>query len=135
LQSSRKTSYNCSLENYYWNGHSFGPSVKRVNEVGVDRQVRLEALLRVRLHELDHNAEVRSAVRPDGKIDVTVVSRLFEGKDSRDREALFWPVFDPVPKSELIYLTYCLLLTPDEARRDFGEMLSEPGNRGENWDE
>jgi hypothetical protein len=113
----------------------FGPWVKRVNEAGVDRQVRLEALLRERFHDMDPDAVVRSAVRPDGKVDLTVVSRLFEGKDSREREGLFWPVFDPVPKSELIYLTYSLLLTPDEARHDFGETPLALGACAENWDE
>ena len=100
-----------------------------------DRQQRLERLLSERWCEQDPDAVVRSSVRPDGKVDITVVSSLFEGRDSREREGIFWPVFDPVPKSELIYMTYCLLLTPEESNRNFSEGAAAQADQAENWDE
>lgn len=106
-----------------------------VHEEANDRQVRLETLVREQAAQWDPDARVTALVRPDGKVDITVVSRLFEGKDSRDREAAFWPVFDPVPKSELIYLTYCLLLTPaEEAAGSFRAAPAAP-SEPENWDD
>ncbi|HZO91157.1 MAG TPA: hypothetical protein VFB38_22720 [Chthonomonadaceae bacterium] len=83
------------------------------------RQERLERIVRERWGARDPEAQVTSVLRPDGKVDMTVVSRLFEGLGGLEREALFWPTFDPVPKSDLIYMTYCLLLTPEEAARHF----------------
>jgi len=103
-------------------------------EAAGTRQSRLDALIRECLAEWDPEAIVRSAIRPDGKLDITVISGRFEGRDSREREADFWPALDPVPKPEMVYLTYCLLLTPEEAERSFG---AEPvvAATGENWDE
>ena len=103
-------------------------------EAASERQARLAELIRAGLAEWDAEAVVRSTVRPDGKIDTTVVSRRFEGRDSREREADFWPALDPVPKSEMVYLTYCLLLTPEEAERSFSE-TPVVSAAGENWDE
>ena len=80
---------------------------------------RLEDLVRERWGEQDPAVQVSSVLRAGGKIDMTVISDLFAGKDGLEREAFFWPVFDPVPKSELIYMTYCLLLTPEEASLHF----------------
>jgi hypothetical protein len=82
-------------------------------------QSRLEAVVREQWGERDPEVQVSSVLREDGKVDMTVVSRLFEGKDGLEREAFFWPTFAPVPKSDLIYMTYCLLLTPEEAARHF----------------
>ena len=55
---------------------------------------------RVRLHEKivliwsEEEAEVISRLRPDGMVDVTVVSVCFEGLMGPEREALFWPAFE-----------------------------------------
>jgi len=131
-----KNGYNGGIENDALVTSGLRISGNRVDERAVaDRRAGLEALLRERLNELDSDAQVRFAIRPDGKVDITVVSVLFEGKDSREREALFWPVFDPVPKSELIHLTYCLLLTPEEARLQFNDREVSSGGNAENWDE
>jgi hypothetical protein len=78
-------------------------------------QARLEQLIRERWSVLDPEVVVSSRLREGMKIDITVISRSFEGKDDLERSASFWPVFEPVPRSELIYMTYCLLLTPEEA--------------------
>jgi hypothetical protein len=82
-----------------------------------DLQGRLENLVREQWSARDPEARVISRLREGGKIDLTIVSRLFAGQDGLEREALFWPVFASVPKSELIYMTYCLLLTPEEAEK------------------
>jgi hypothetical protein len=103
-------------------------------EATASRQARLDALIRECLAKWDPEAIVRSAIRPDGKLDITVVSRRFEGRDSREREADFWPALDLVPKPEMVYLTYCLLLTPEEAERSFGVAPAVTA-MGENWDE
>ena len=93
----------------------------------------LEALIRDCVTGWDAETVVRCAVRPDGKQDLTIISQRFEGLDSREREAIFWPVLDPVPKPEMIHLTYCLLLTPDEAARSFG--VASLVSAAEDWDE
>jgi hypothetical protein len=103
-------------------------------KTAADRGESLTALIRSCAAAWDPQSEVRANARPDGKLDVTVISGRFEGLDSRSREAEFWPALEPVPKSEMIYLTYCLLLTPQEAEHDFGSAQTE-ADRAENWDE
>lgn len=98
-----------------------------------ERPARLEGLIRECVSGWDEDATVRSAIRPDGKIDVTIVSARFEGMDSREREETFWPVLGPVPKPEMIFCTYCLLLTPAEAERSFSS--PKPVQRADAWDE
>ena len=78
-------------------------------------QARLEEVVRQGWGERDPDVEVTSVLRDGNKIDMTVISQRFAGLEGRDREASFWPVFDPVPKYDLVYMTYCLLLTPEEA--------------------
>ena len=99
-----------------------------------DRQARLEASMRAAVTEWDIEAEIRCALRPDGKMDFTVISRRFEGSDDREREAGFWPALDPLPKSDMVYLTFCLLLTPEEAESSFGDAAAMP-TAVEDWDE
>ena len=83
---------------------------------------RLETLVRERWGANDPDVQVSTNLRRDNKIDMQVVSRLFEGRDGLEREAFFYPVFDPVPKTEMLHMTYCLLLTPQEAARNFAEI-------------
>lgn len=109
--------------------------MSELEEGAEERRSSLERLLRERWSAKDPEVVVSSRLRPDGKVDFTVISRLFEGKDGLEREAFFWPVFDPVPKSELIYLTYCLLLTPDEAARHFAEGAKPPSPPEDAWEE
>ena len=90
--------------------------VMRVEELGA-LQTRLEEVVRQGWRERDPDVQVSSVLRDGNKIDMTVISKLFAGLEGREREALFWPVFDPVPKYDLLYMTYCLLLTPEEAVR------------------
>ena len=80
-------------------------------------QMRLEAVVWQGWVERDPAVQITSVLRDGNKIDMTVVSKLFAGLEGRDREAFFWPVFDPIPKYDLLYMTYCLLLTPEEAAR------------------
>ncbi len=96
--------------------------------------MRLETLVREEWGLHDPDALVSTTLRGDNKIDMKVVSRLFEGKDGLEREAFFYPVFDPVPKTEMLHMTYCLLLTPHEAARNFampGESAKEENT--DNW--
>ncbi len=83
------------------------------------RLERLVTIVREEWGARDADAEVRGTLHGDGKADITVISQLFADKDGLEREAFFWPAFESVPKSELIYMTYCLLLTPEEAERHF----------------
>ena len=71
--------------------------------------------------DTDPSAKVEARVRPDGKRELIVVSSLFEGTDSAEREALFWPAVRDLPRDLLVQMTYSLLLTPDEANRYFAE--------------
>lgn len=80
-------------------------------------QARLEQAVRAGWSLQDPNACVSSTVTPDGKIDMTVISHRFEGLDAREREAMCWQVFGSVPRSDRLYMTCCLLLTPEEAHR------------------
>lgn len=82
---------------------------------------QLETVVRTGWGEQDPDVQVISRLNPENKIDMTVISRLFEGRDGLEREAFFWPVFTPVPKPDLVHMTYCLLLTPAEATRYFAE--------------
>jgi hypothetical protein len=95
---------------------------------------RLEALVRERWGVYDPDVQVSSTLRSDRKIDMRVVSHLFEGKDGLERESLFYPVFDPVPKTDMLHMTYCLLLTPQEAARNFATPVSRTGeNNLDTW--
>lgn len=98
-----------------------------------DRQARIGAQLRGATAAWDPEATVRSVARPDGMLDVTIISRRFEGLDSRDREEAFWPALDPIAKADMVYLTYCLLLTSEEARQSFGAV--RPSAIHDDWDE
>ena len=86
---------------------------------------RLEHLLQEGWRDRDPAVRITSALRPDGKIDIRVVSQVFEGMDGLEREACFWPLFASVPKPDLVRMTYCLLLTPGEVRRNFTDMEIE----------
>jgi hypothetical protein len=91
--------------------------------------VRLERLLEViktTWGEKDTDAEYRGVLRPNGLVDLTVISILFEGLNGLERESLFWRVFDTVPRDHLVYMTYCLLLTPQEAKRHFASPPTTP---------
>src|SRR5947199_1043492 len=97
-------------------------------------KARLETVVQEQWGALDPDVQVSGLLHADGKIDLTVVSRLFEGKDGLEREAAFWPVFASVPKSELIHMTYCLLLTPQEAARHFAQAGPRPGkDNADEW--
>jgi len=80
-------------------------------------QARLEEVVRQGWKARDPEVQVSSVLRDGNKIDMTVISKQFAGLEWREREAAFWPVFDPVPKYDLLYMTCCLLLTPEEAKR------------------
>ncbi len=94
------------------------------NDVEALRE-RLESLLRQGMDQRDPAATITGILRPDGKLDVTVVSEVFEGMDALEREALVWPLFASVPKPDLVRMTYCLLLTPGEALRNFASRNAE----------
>ena len=95
---------------------------------------RLETFVCEQWGRNDPDVEVSTTLRADGKIDMRIVSRLFEGKDGLEREAFFYPVFDPVPKTEMLHMTYCLLLTPREAARNFAVPgQNENQNNADNW--
>ena len=69
--------------------------------------------------EIDSTGDIRFRFRDDGMAEFSVVSSLFEGLDSFDREALVWPALRNLPGALLVRLTYSLLLTPSEAARYF----------------
>lgn len=94
-------------------------------------QTKLETVIREGWRTKDPEVRVTSTLRADGKIDITVVSHLFESQDGQERESAFWPVFADVPKAELIYMTYCLLLTPAEAARNFDAPNASTGTDNE----
>ena len=96
---------------------------------------RLETLVREEWQKRDPDAEVFSTMRGPNKIDMRVVSHLFEGKDGLEREAFFYPVFETVPKTDMLYMTYCLLLTPQEAARNFAVPNARMGqDNADEWE-
>lgn len=90
-------------------------------------RVRLETLVRENWGPSDKELQVLSILRTDNKIDMRIISPLFEGKDGLEREAFFYPVFAPIPKTEMLHMTYCLLLTPEEAVRVFAIPMQRAG--------
>lgn len=95
----------------------------------MEPQERLERLLEVIKEtwgEKDSDAEYHGVLRPKGLVDLTVISPKFEGLDGLERESLFWRAFDGVPRDLLVYMTYCLLLTPAEAKRHFANQSPTP---------
>ena len=89
---------------------------------------RLDTLVRERWSLRDPDVQVSSALREDHKIDMRVVSHLFEGRDGLEREALFYPVFDPVPQDRHAAHDVLPVLTPRRPRS-----FALPGQRtGEN---
>lgn len=86
-------------------------------DVAAERVMRL---IRDALAPDDPDAQVRATRRPDGLLETTVVTRLFEGLDSLEREALLWPILRALPTDDLLRMTYSLLLTPAEAGELFG---------------
>lgn len=95
-------------------------------------QTRMEDAIRDAWSAQDPELHVSSLLHTDNKIDVTVISSLFEGKDGLEREAFFWPTFRSFSRSDLIVMTYCLLLTPGEAARHFTHPEQTAGN--DNWE-
>jgi hypothetical protein len=71
--------------------------------------------------EIDPQGEVRYRRRENGQFEFIVVSSLFEGLDSGEREALFWPSLRNLPDSLLVRMSYSLLLSSDEAARLFAD--------------
>ena len=85
----------------------------------------VEETLLERFRLLDPGAYLINSGHHNGKIDLTVVSTLFEGMDSSDREGLVWPMLRDLPEQDLLRMTYCLFLTPEEAAQHFGQLTTE----------
>ena len=90
-------------------------------------RVQLETLVHQSWGQKDADVQVFSTLRVDDKIDMRIISCLFEGKDGLEREAFFYPVFAPIAKTEMLHMTYCLLLTPEEAARVFAIPMQRTG--------
>ncbi len=76
---------------------------------------RVEGAIRGAWSERDPHLSVACARRGDGKLDVTVISRLFESRTSEEREILLWSVLRSFPADDSVRMTYSLLLSPAEA--------------------
>jgi hypothetical protein len=63
----------------------------------------------------DPDVRVMLSRRADGKLDLTVVSRLFEAGGSEERERILWSAIRSLDPRDTIQMTYSLLLTPSEA--------------------
>jgi hypothetical protein len=82
---------------------------------------RLERAIREAWSSQDPNLQVEIAAHEDGKLEITIISSIFEGQDSFERESRLWTVLRPFSPSDLIRLTYSLLLTPAEAKAFYPE--------------
>jgi len=99
-------------------------------------RAHIEDVIRAGWGERDPDVRVTGAVRMACMIDITVVSALFAGHDGLQREALFWPVFAAIPRASLLHMTYCLLLTPDEAAQQFSPGTPVPDtDNADDWAE
>jgi hypothetical protein len=78
----------------------------------------------------DPDAEVVPVRRADGKLDVTVISRLFESANNEDRERILWSAIRSLDVRDTVQMTYSLLLTPSEAAALAADPLG-PGDRSE----
>lgn len=52
-------------------------------------------------------------------IHVLVVSEAFKGMSAEKRDNMVWPILEKLPKDEMIHISLCLLLTPEEAETPF----------------
>ena len=95
----------------------------------------LETLILQKMRLLDPQVLVGSKLREDNKIDVRVVSSRFEGLDAQERERIFWDVFEETPKSELIHMTYALMMTPEEAIRFSESCMNRNPIPTDGWEE
>lgn len=104
-------------------------------EVAEELRGRLETLILARWKDFDPSAKVTSKLREDGKIDFTVISERFASMDGLQREAFFWQSFKEVPKSDLVRMTYGLLMTPDEAMRFSTSCMNRNAVPVDEWEE
>ncbi len=96
---------------------------------------RLEALITAKWKDFDPSARVTSKLREDGKIDFTVISERFASMDGLQREAFFWQSFTDIPKTDLVRMTYGLLMTPDEAIRFSTSCMNRNAVPVDEWQE
>jgi len=82
---------------------------------------RIEQAIREAWSPQDPNIRVEIASREDGKLEITLISAIFEGQDSFERESGLWTVLRSFSPSDLVRLTYSLLLTPAEAKAFYPE--------------
>lgn len=82
---------------------------------------RIEQAIREAWSSQDPSLQIDVAARADGKLEITVISAIFEEQDSFERESRLWTVLRPFSPSDLIHLTYSLLLTPAEAKAFYPE--------------
>lgn len=69
------------------------------------------------------------ATHPDSEIQVSegwgdnihilVVSEAFKGMPAEKRDDMVWPILEKLPKADMIHISLCLLLTPEEAETPF----------------
>ena len=96
---------------------------------------RLETLIRTEWKVFDPFATVTSKLHEDGKIDFTVISEHFENMDGLQREAFFWRSFKDVPKTDLVRMTYGLLMTPEEAKKFSKSCMNRNVVQIDEWEE
>ena len=96
---------------------------------------KLETLILAEWKVFDPFARVTSKLREDGKIDFTIISERFASMDGLQREAFFWQSFKDVPKTDLVRMTYGLLMTPEEAKRFSTSCMNRNEVPADEWEE
>ena len=77
---------------------------------------QIRQLVLADLHDRDPKATVSVRERPDGLLDLTVVSTVFAGMAAAGRESLLWSILQTLPREATLHMTYSLLLTPTESQ-------------------
>ena len=67
------------------------------------------------LNAADPNVIVIPAWRPNGMLDLTVISTAFASQSAEERERQIWSVLRAFDAQDLVRMTYSLLVTPSEA--------------------
>ena len=75
----------------------------------------IKSLLTQQFGILDPYCRILVNVSRLNKIHIVVVSDLFKKKSLSERDDMVWPILEILPDEEVILITFCLLITPDEA--------------------
>jgi len=79
----------------------------------------IEQMLKAEFVATHPGSEIQVSEGWGDNIHVLVVSEAFKGMPAEKRDDMVWPILEKLPEDEMIYISLCLLLTPEEADTPF----------------